>query len=253
MGIAIGVLSGMLGIGGGVVMVPVFKLGFGMAAIGATATSLFAIIPTAIVGSVTHLRQRTCIPKLGVLAGIGGACLSPVGVLLASKSPGWLVMLAAAVVIGYSAITMLRKAVAAPKAKELAGQEDLHDEQLARSKWWGLLIGAVAGLVAGYVGVGGGFLMVPLFLSVMGVSMKRASGTSLLAISILSLPGAIMQLALGNVAVGIALAVVAGSVPGAALGARLLKRIPERQLRFAFAALLLVAAISLVLQELGVF
>lgn len=298
-GVAIGVLAGLLGIGGGTVMVPVFKLGFGMTAIGATATSLFAIIPTAISGAVTHVRQKTCIPKLGVLAGVGGACLSPVGVWLATLSPGWAIMLAAALVIGYSALTMLKKALemprsggvnaaggagaagsgssddagadagagpggaetavrkypapsnarrrtAAPRGVKTAGNPDNEVNH-----WLGLPIGACAGLVAGYVGVGGGFLMVPLFLSVIGIDMKRASGTSLIAISILSTPGAITQIVLGNVAVGIALAVVAGSIPGATLGAHLAKRVPERQLRFGFAIMLLCAAVMLVVQELG--
>lgn len=255
-GVAIGILSGMLGIGGGTVMVPVFKLGFGMSAIGATATSLFAIIPTAVAGSITHLRQKTCIPKLGVLAGVGGACLSPVGVWLASISPGWAIMLAAALVIAYSSFTMFRKALQAPgrKASEGAKRAATAEEQPpvdAKRLWLGLPIGMAAGLVAGYVGVGGGFLMVPLFLSVMHVNMKLASGTSLLAIAILSIPGTVEQILLGNVAIVTAIAIVVGSVPGAAIGARLMKRIPERELRFAFAAVLLVAAIFLVLQELS--
>ena len=319
-GVGIGVLSGMLGIGGGTVMVPVFKLGFGMTAIGSTATSLFAIIPTAISGSITHVRQKTCIPKLGVLAGVGGACMSPVGVWLASQSQGWMIMLAAAIVIGYSSFTMFRKAMKAPRAGSApaddgsnrgasgespvarggaprassmgsgivahygstAGvppqttgdfpeaQERLSDGGAGPAEpqgrlvdaeygvdpkklWLGLPIGLVAGLVAGYVGVGGGFLMVPLFLSVIGVDMKHASGSSLLAIAILSTPGAIMQILMGNVAIAIAIAVVVGSVPGAMLGARLIKRIPERELRFLFAGVLLIAAILLVLQEIGMF
>lgn len=253
-GVGIGILSGMLGIGGGTVMVPVFKLGFGMSAIGATATSLFAIIPTAISGSITHIRQRTCIPKLGVLAGMGGACLSPVGVWLASASPGWAIMLAAACVIGYSSYTMLRKALkmGKPKAATQAGVVEAAEIDSGRL-WLGLPIGMVAGLIAGYVGVGGGFLMVPLFLSIVGVDMKRASGTSLLAIAILSIPGTIEQILLGNVAIVTAIAVVAGSVPGATLGARLVKRIPERELRFIFAGVLFVAAVLLVVQELGAF
>ena len=119
-GFCVGVLSGMLGIGGGMVMLPVFRLGFGMAALQATATSLFAIVPTSLAGSATHLRNRTCVPAVGVLAGIGGACSSPVGVYLASASPTWLVMAAAALVIGYSSVTMLKKARAIPKN---AGEE----------------------------------------------------------------------------------------------------------------------------------
>ena len=83
--------------------------------------------------------------------------------------------------------------------------------------------------------------------------MKRASGSSLLAIAILSTPGAITQIAFGNVAIAIAIAAVVGSVPGAVLGARLAKRIPERELRFLFGGVLLFAAVMLVLQEIGLF
>ena len=97
-GVAVGILSGLLGIGGGTVLVPVFKLLYGMPAIAATATSLFTIIPTSLSGVVTHLRNNTCIPALGVAAGIGGAIMSPLGVWLASVSPDWAIMTAAALV-----------------------------------------------------------------------------------------------------------------------------------------------------------
>ena len=304
-GVGIGVLSGLLGIGGGTVMVPIFKLGFGMSPIGATATSLLAIIPTSISGSITHVRQKTCIPLLGVLAGIGGACFSPVGVQLATMSPGWLIMLVAACVIAYSAYTMLLKALKmSPKKKakaEAAASDDgsgaASDANAANASsaetasaiatdgaaadgavaaiaasapaapdnsdaeapfgfkrlWKGLVIGAFAGLIAGYVGVGGGFLMVPLFISILHIDMRRASGSSLVAIGILSIPGALMQIMLGNANILIALAVVIGSVPGAILGARLVTRVPERSLRFFFAGVLFIGAILLVVQELGIF
>ncbi len=304
-GVGIGVLSGLLGIGGGTVMVPIFKLGFGMSPIGATATSLLAIIPTSISGSITHVRQKTCIPLLGVLAGIGGACFSPVGVQLATMSPGWLIMLVAACVIAYSAYTMLLKALkmspkkkakaeaavsddgsgaasdanaanasAAETASAIATEGAVADGAVAATAasapaapdnsdaeapfgfkrlWKGLVIGAFAGLIAGYVGVGGGFLMVPLFISILHIDMRRASGSSLVAIGILSIPGALMQIMLGNANILIALAVVIGSVPGAILGARLVTRVPERSLRFFFAGVLFIGAILLVVQELGIF
>lgn len=109
-GIGIGILSGMLGIGGGTVLVPIFRLAFGMSPIMSTATSLFTIIPTSVSGAVSHIRHKTCVPSLGLAAGLGGACTSPIGVWLATISPAWMVMLAAALIIGYSAVNMLRKA-----------------------------------------------------------------------------------------------------------------------------------------------
>lgn len=110
-GVGIGVLSGLLGIGGGTIMVPVLRLGYGLDAFMATATSLFAIIPISLAGAITHIRARSCFPKLGLLLGIAGAVTSSAGVYLGSISPSWLIMLAAAIIIVYSAFTMLRKAL----------------------------------------------------------------------------------------------------------------------------------------------
>jgi uncharacterized membrane protein YfcA len=250
-GLGIGLVSGMLGVGGGSVMVPVFTLGYGLPALQATGTSLFTIIPTAIAGSITHVKQRTCVVGLGVAAGIGGACLSPLGVYLASISPSWLVILTAAIIIFWSAVKMLRKALRAPKVK--ASQEVTPPAPRALPRPLlvkGFFIGCAAGLAAGYVGIGGGFLMTPLFVVLLGLSMKHSSGTSLLAIAILSIPGAIEQIMLGNVLVWLGLAVAAGSIPGSIVGAKLIKHISERHLRFAFGAILGVAAIGMVYREL---
>ena len=69
-GVLIGIASGLLGIGGGTVMVPIFRLAFGMSATMSTATSLFAIIPTSISGAISHVKGKTCIPALGIAAGV---------------------------------------------------------------------------------------------------------------------------------------------------------------------------------------
>ena len=298
-GIFVGVMSGLLGVGGGTIMVPIFRLAFGMSPIASTATSLFAIIPTSISGVATHVRGRTCIPKLGVALGIGGAIMSPVGVWLASISPDWAVILVAALVIGFSAYKMFRKALKAPRAssrkKAAAGRNATGDGaaasaagdgaapaavgavaspaaasaaaganpgsaasaadpfQLGRREYLiGAAIGLIAGLASGYVGVGGGFIMVPMMLAFLSVPMTLASGTSLIAIMILAVPGVIEQAIFGNINYLAGIAVVVGTIPGAVIGARLIKVIPERQLRFLFGCFLLVAAVMLMLNEFGV-
>ncbi|HIR42578.1 MAG TPA: sulfite exporter TauE/SafE family protein [Candidatus Aphodovivens avicola] len=307
-GVFIGILSGLLGIGGGTIMVPVFRLAFGLSPLMSTATSLFTIIPTSISGAVSHIKGKTCVPALGLAMGLGGALTSPVGVWLASLSPAWLVMLAAALIIGYSAVNMLRKAVKAPSKCDSSGpsaatpgdsgdrrsaaqpsascaallrSEDKiisaqttpsspgaaaegvgtgnHDgtapavPRLSRKQ---LLIGAAiglgAGLMSGYVGVGGGFIMVPLMLSLIHIPMKLASGTSLIAILILAIPGTIENGIAGNIDYVVGLSVAIGSIPGAVLGAMLVKRVPERALRFIFGGFLIIAAIVLFLNEFGI-
>lgn len=258
-GVLIGVASGLLGIGGGTVMVPIFRLAFGMSATMSTATSLFAIIPTSISGAISHVKGKTCIPALGIAAGLGGACLSPVGVWLAQLSPDWLVMLVAALVIGYSAINMFKKAFKLRPAGQPAAGADAaaaassDDSLLSRKQLLqGAAIGLIAGLASGYVGVGGGFIMVPLMLSIIGIPMRKASGTSLIAVMILAIPGVIEQGIIGNINYLAGIAVVIGTIPGAVIGAKLVTKVPERTLRLLFGCFLIVAAAMLVLNEVGV-
>lgn len=291
-GVIIGIFSGLLGIGGGTLMVPIFRLGFGMSAISSTATSLFTIIPTSLAGLITHVKNKTCIPKVGVLCGLGGACTSPLGVYLASISPSWAIMFAAAAIIGYSSYSMFRKAIRMPKiapqgesavtgkdlekeAEKAAQAAAVQDEgQTGTTKAAAnttktvsapkeetfklsvkkvalcLLIGLIAGLASGYVGVGGGFIMVPLFISLLGIMMRQASGTSLVAVTILAIPGVVEQGLLGHIDYIAGIAMAVGSIPGAVIGASLIRKVPERKLRFVFGAFLLISAVVLLFNEL---
>ena len=262
-GVFVGVMSGLLGVGGGTIMVPIFRLAFGMSPLASTATSLFAIIPTSISGVVAHARAKTCVPKLGLALGVGGAVMSPMGVWLASVSPGWLVICVAAIVIGFSALKMFKKAVKCaptPRAGRAGGNvqaasaKAVPDQPVLSRKQYlqGACIGLIAGLASGYVGVGGGFIMVPLMLAVLDIPMSLASGTSLIAIMILAIPGVIEQGLLGNIDYLAGIAIVVGSIPGALVGARLVRVVPERQLRFIFGGFLLVAAVMLMLNEFGI-
>lgn len=313
-GLIVGIFSGLLGIGGGTLMIPLFRLGFGLSAIVSTATSLFTIVPTSIAGCITHLKNKTCIAKIGLIAGVAGACTSPLGVLAATNSPDIAIMACAAIIIAYSAITMFCKAIKMPKrtdsdlsmratlqrfrmefadeAEEMPdGRQDsgertgqvqgahVRETQAAPARTTetaiahevqksvntleapmttkrlltGAAIGLVAGFASGYVGVGGGFLMVPLFISLLGITMKEASGTSLIAVVILAIPGVITQTLHGNVDFVAGIAMAIGSIPGALIGASLIRYIPERKMRFLFGFFLLFAAIILVINELNVF
>lgn len=291
-GVGVGVLSGLLGIGGGTVMVPLFRLAFGMEPIAATATSLFTIVPTSISGMWKHAKNKTSLPRVGIVCGLTGACLSPVGVWAANVSPGWAIMGAAAVVVMYSSFTMLKKALAAPKGGAAKGSRKACEKKSTTSDTAAVgaagatgdaaaggssaagaqaapleapaikltpkyvakvaLIGVVAGFMSGYVGVGGGFIMVPLFVSMLGIPMRLASGTSLTAVCILAIPGVIEQAVLGNIDYMVGVAMMVGSIPGAIVGANLVKRVPERALRFAFALFLLLMAVLLVVNEASV-
>ncbi|MDR0514215.1 MAG: TSUP family transporter [Coriobacteriaceae bacterium] len=318
-GFFIGVFSGLLGIGGGTIMVSVFRLAFGLSPLMSTGTSLFAIVPMSLSGALSRIRTKTCQIPLGLAIGLGGALTSPVGVWLASISPAWLVMLTAACVIAYSALSMFTKALKMgrqPKAstgldapgfaqspagqkastgkeatagqkasatqEATAGQEASATQEATASQEAsatqkattgqkasasqeatagavrltrrqfviGCLIGLIAGLASGYIGVGGGFIAIPLMIALIGLTMKDASGTSLLAIIILAVPGVISQALLGNIDYLVGCATGVGSIPGAVVGALLVRVVPERGLRFVFSLFLILSAILLALNEL---
>ena len=117
-----------------------------------------------------------------------------------------------------------------------------------RTGWVGLaIIGAVGGLLSGAFGVGGGILMVPLFVMFAGMDQRRASATSLAAIVPTAIVGAITYLVNGEVAVIPALFVAAGGILGSWIGARLLRRLPLGWLRWMFIALLVAVAVRMLL------
>jgi uncharacterized membrane protein YfcA len=108
-------------------------------------------------------------------------------------------------------------------------------------------IAAGAGVFSGLFGVGGGTVMVPLFILWLGYEEREATGTSLAAIVIIAGAAVVVQLAYGNVHVGKGLLVGIPAVGGVLAGTWLQQRVPRRQLRILFAVLLLGAAVKLVI------
>ncbi len=254
-GAGIGFLSGLMGIGGGTLLVPLFRLVFGFSALAATATSLCAVVPIALAGSIQHLRQGSARISVAFCAGLAGALVSPVSAHLAALSPSWLVMLVAACVIAYGALSMLPykpwRRVFPPLCPRtfFTGQQDRGRGVRIHLCIKACLIGAIAGVFAGFIGVGGGFIMVPLFVKFLDFDMSTASGTSLITIPLIALPAIVMQYDLGFAQIDAALALALSAIPCSILGARLSKRLPDVSLRICFALLLLAVACILAFVE----
>lgn len=118
--------------------------------------------------------------------------------------------------------------------------------QTPRYGWlWLIVIGAVAGFLSGLFGVGGGVVIVPLLMLLLGFDQKRAAGTSLAAIVPTSLVGVISYASTGNVSWVSGGLLAIGAVGGAQLGALLLHRLPQRAIRWAFIAFMVVVIVSL--------
>jgi len=260
--------------------VPLLFIVFNLPIVSATSTSLLTIAPTGISGSIRHFRQKTVSFSSGLMMGGFGAVASIGGALLADQLPPFVTIVITAVVILFSVSMMLRslfkdKTLGTKKAKP-AKEEELEvpasrvtaaaedataetiigkaDAKAPKEKGetpfsYILIIGIIAGLIAGVVGVGGGFIIVPFCVAYMGYSLKRAAGTSLVAISLIAIPGIITHAALGHIEWLYGVALMIGTIPGAQLGSWLIARLPERPMRFAFAGLLACIGILMLAQE----
>ena len=252
-GFVSGVLSGMFGIGGGVITTPAIRLLLGAPAIVAVATPLPVIVPGALTGAFSYAKAHVSDPRSGVILGVAGAPLAIVGAVVATRVGGTTVLLATAVLVLWMSGDMILQATRRPRTRgaldgeadpALVGCDPPTAEQ--RPALAGLIaIGALAGLYSGFLGLGGGFVLVPTMTRFLGFSMKRAIGTSLTAVAILAIPGTITHGLLGNIDWLMALALIVGVVPGALLGTRISLGSSEKFLRIGFAMLLAVTGVLL--------
>jgi uncharacterized membrane protein YfcA len=117
-GLAAGLLSGTIGVGGGILMVPLMTVGYRLPQTLAQGTSLLAIIPTAIVGGVTHLREGNVVLDGALFMGGGGVVGAILGALVAVHVPGAVLARVFAVVLIVNAGVLLRRAFQAQAKPE---------------------------------------------------------------------------------------------------------------------------------------
>jgi uncharacterized membrane protein YfcA len=229
-GAVIGLALGALGGGGSVLAVPALIYLLGFTPVAATTASLVIVAVTSATAMSAHARDGNVRWRTGLLfaaAGIGPAML---GGALAGRIPAAALTAAFAVVAGAAALRMLRTR---PRA----------DTIVAVRQGRAAAAGAGLGAVTGVLGVGGGFLAVPALVSVLGMRMRNAVGTSLLVITVNSLAALAMR---AGTADGLDWAVV-GPFAGAAIlgawdGKRLATKVSGHTLQRIFALVLLAVA-----------
>lgn len=247
-GLVAGLLSGMFGIGGGLVTTPAIRLLLGQPELIAVGTPLPVIIPTALAGALSYRRAGLVDLRTGLVVGAIGGLFAVVGARLTTLVGGDIVLIVTAALICWTAVDMLYLAFRAPRPEH---ERVAHGER-TRSWPWLAALGASAGLYSGFLGLGGGFVVVPWLIRFFGFPPKRAVATSLVVVCLMAVPGTITHYLLGNIDVGLALLLAVGVVPGALLGARITAVTHERVVQASFAALLLFVGLALAATELGV-
>lgn len=237
-GLAVGVLFGLFGVGGSSFATPALGL-LGVPGLIAIAAPIPATIPAAIAGMIAYVRRGEVEWPVARWAIYGGVPATVVGALLSRYVGGQSLLVASGVVLAAVGVRIL---LPLPE-KSLAG--------LARRRA-GVVIPAAAtiGLFTGLLANGGGFLLVPLFVLVLGLTMPQSAGTSLVVIAVLSVPTLATHWALGHIDWSVAAAFGVGSIPGALIGSRLAQRLPAEAMKRGFGVLLIGFAVYFVIRQL---
>ncbi len=239
----VGLSLGLLGGGGSILAVPVLVYVAHLAPADAIAMSLLVVGASSVVGGVAHHRAGTVDWRTTGWFAAPGIVMAYVGAGLTRRVPGALLLLAFAVLMVGVGVWMLVRARAGGAEAEPAPRG-------AKSRVPAILAGAVVGAITGFLGVGGGFLIVPALVAFTGLGMRQAVGTSLVIIAINS--GAAFVGHLGEAAIDwpLAAAFTVVSVVFVLIGARLGRIIPPQKLRIAFAILVLVVGVAMGLRSL---
>lgn len=231
-GLVAGILAGLLGIGGGVLMVPLLLL-FGINVDQAAATSLLAILVTATTGSFQNWRMGYLQPKQILMLAVPAIAMVIVGTefgnLLAEH---WRSAAFACLLLTNIYLVGLKK-----RAATTASQRSINPTA-AR-----LITGGTSGFMAGLFGVGGGVIMVPLQVLLLNNGLKEAVRNSLGVIVLTSLVACLHNGIKGDIVYGAGLSLGLGGLIGVQISTRFLPKLPEQTVGLLFKALLCTLAV----------
>lgn len=246
LGSLVGFSLGLIGGGGSILTVPLLVYVIGEPVSAAISTSLAIVGSNALAGFVAHWRQHQVRLRIGVVFGLAGTVGAFAGTWLGHILPGREILFLFALFMLAAALTMLLR-----NDRSASAEKHGAFEEPRTVRGWSRILatGVGVGVLTGFFGVGGGFVVVPALVILLGMPMRLAVGTSLLIIVINSAAGLAAHLQYGGVSVPTAVLFVLGGLMGTAAGARLAGRVHESRLRQIFAYGLVAVALYLVLKN----
>lgn len=243
LGLLIGLSLGALGGGGSILAVPALVYAAGQPAKAATTTSLILVATTSMIGLWPHWKSRRVRWIPGLLFGASGIGGSLLGSHWNQAVNGDVLLLAFSGVMMLAGWAMLRRARAGGQgsADSLLSRTHVHADASTIAKV--LLAGSGVGLLTGFFGVGGGFVIVPALVLALGFQMPEAVGTSLLVITINSMVALTTRLNTGNIEWQTVISFTVASLIGVMLGGRLVSKRDASSLQRWFVRLLFAVAI----------
>ncbi len=255
-----GVLGSLVGLGGGIVVVPVLTLVFHIDIRLAIGASIVSVIATSSGAAATYVKERMTNLRAGMFLEIATTTGAVSGAYLTTVVPTRALFVLFGVVLSYSAFAVYHKrhatAVLTTSSDRIANYFDLHgsyydeaEHQEIAYKVTGTKVGLammyVAGMVSALLGIGSGALKVPAMDLAMHLPMKVSTATSNFMIGVTAAASAGFYFARGQIDPIIAAPVAIGVLGGAMFGARLLGRITNTAVRIIFVGVLVVVAVEM--------
>jgi|BarGraIncu00222A_1022003.scaffolds.fasta_scaffold120147_1 uncharacterized membrane protein YfcA len=239
-GVVIGLLVGLFGVGGSSIATPLLAV-LGVPGLLAVASPLPATILAALGAAVPYVRNGTARPRAAGWTLLGSVPAAIAGAFLSQVIGGSVLLYASGIVLTIVGIRVLR-----PIAESMQSAGTIR----RKNRLLLVAVSAGVGLFSGLLANGGGFLLVPMYLLIFGLDMRQASGTSLLVISVLTVPILAAHAALGHINWTVAGAFALGAVPTSVLSGRLAQRVTSGHLQTAFGWFLVASGIAFVLYRI---
>ena len=266
LGLIVGFLSGMFGVGGGFLMTPMLIL-MGIPPAVAVASEANHILAASVSGFLAHMRRSNIDFLMGFILLIGGVLGSLIGVfllkyLLSIGQEKVFISLSYIFILVFVGIWMLIESLNYIKNKSKGKRNKLHEHiwlhglpfkiKFRKSHLYisilpPIFIGTLVGVLSSIMGVGGGFILVPAMIYILGMPTQVVIGTSLLQIVFVTTVSTIMHSYINHtVDVILSSLLLIGAVVGAQIGTRVMVRLRGEQIRFLLAVIIIIVALVLI-------
>lgn len=247
-GLLAGFLGALVGLGGGVIIVPILVLIFDVPIKSAVAISLISVCATSIGGASRYLNSGKADFRLGLFletATVAGAICGGMVALLVRQS---ILAVMFSILLFYTAISMILN----KEDRKDSNAEYRHAEPVGVIRYIVLALSFAGGILSSLLGVGGGIVKVPILNLILKLPIKVSAATSTYMIGITTAAGSIVYLINGTIDYQVAAPLILGTYLGSGIGAMMTTRIHSSIIKYIFVIILLYSAATISLKHFGI-
>jgi len=241
LGVSVGTFGTLVGIGGGIILIPIFLLIFQWTPQHAVGTSLVVVFLNAVSGSIAYIKQK----KVYYDAAIRFSLATVPGAIIGSYLAEYFT--STSFKVSFGGLLMIVSIIMFFRTKQQEGKSKFGEEGFTYNRTLGVLLSTLVGFLSSILGIGGGVIHVPAMVYILGFPTHVATATSHFVLAISTMFGVVSHYFLGNILVKPALAIGIGAIVGAQIGAALSLKVKSKSILVLLSIALFVLGLRLVL------